>query len=96
MAGTASVARVTGIGPAQELLDHPALVDILSEILGGGPPAEDYYNFRCENSFVTLRKAGWKPGSTEVPHGGAGMIAGWYSRQTMFRRKISPLAANQA
>src|SRR5437870_4981758 len=62
-------------GPAQELLDHPALVDVLSEILGAGPPAEDYYNFRCENSFVTLRKAGWKPGSTEVPHGGAGIGA---------------------
>lgn len=62
-------------GPAQELLDHPVLVDILSEILGGGPSPEDYYNFRCENSFVTLRKAGWKPGGTEVPHGGAGIGA---------------------
>lgn len=62
-------------GPAQELLDHPVLVDILGEILGGGPPAEDSYNFRCEHSFATLRKAGWKPGGTEVPHGGAGISA---------------------
>lgn len=60
-------------GPAQELLDHPVLADILSEILGGGPSPEDHYNFRCENSFVTLRKMGWKPGGTEVPHGGAGI-----------------------
>src|SRR5439155_19169318 len=44
-------------------------------ILGGGPSPEDYYNFRCENSFITLRKAGWKPGGTEVPHGGAGIGA---------------------
>ncbi len=62
-------------GPAQELLDHPVVVDILGEILGGGPPAEDYYNFRCENSFKTIRQAGWKPGGTEVPHGGAGISA---------------------
>jgi hypothetical protein len=60
-------------GPAQELLDHPAVVEILSEILGGGPPAEDYYNFRCEGSFVTIRQAGWAPKGTERPHGGPGV-----------------------
>jgi hypothetical protein len=62
-------------GPAQELLDHPAIVPILGEILGGGPPAEDYYNFRCENSFTTIRQAGWKPAGTERPHGGPGIGA---------------------
>lgn len=55
-------------GPAQELLDHPAVVDILSEILSEWKPSGDYYNFRCENSFVTVRQAGWKPGSTDRPH----------------------------
>lgn len=55
-------------GPAQELLDHPAVVDILNEILSERAPAEDYYNFRCESSFVTIRKAGWEPGGTQVPH----------------------------
>jgi hypothetical protein len=60
-------------GPAQELLDHPAIVPILSEILGGGPCPEEYYNFRCEGSFVTIRQAGWTPKGTERPHGGAGL-----------------------
>jgi hypothetical protein len=55
-------------GPAQELLDHPAIVPILNEILSERPPAEEYYNFRCESSFVTIRKADWKPGDTQVPH----------------------------
>jgi hypothetical protein len=62
-------------GPAQELLDHPAIVPVLSEILGGGPAPEEYYNFRCEGSFVTMRKEGWKPGGTERPHGGPGVGA---------------------
>jgi hypothetical protein len=57
-------------GPAQELLDHPAVVDILSEILGGGPSPEDHYAFRCEGSFVTIRQKGWTPSGTERPHGG--------------------------
>jgi hypothetical protein len=55
-------------GPAQELLDHPAVVEILNETLSEREPAEDHYNFRCESSFVTIRKAGWAPGSTQVPH----------------------------
>jgi len=55
-------------GPAQELFDHPAIVPILNEILSERPLADDYYNFRCESSFVTIRQPGWKPGATEVPH----------------------------
>jgi hypothetical protein len=54
--------------PAQELLDHPAITPILNEILSERPPAEEYYNFRCENSFVTIRKSGWTPTGTNVPH----------------------------
>lgn len=55
-------------GPAQELLDHPAVVDILNETLSEAEPAEDCYNFRCENSFKTIRKGGWKASGTNVPH----------------------------
>jgi hypothetical protein len=55
-------------GPAQALLDHPVVVDILNEILSEQEPAEDHYNFRCESSFTTIRKAGWEPGGSQVPH----------------------------
>ncbi|MDQ2732999.1 MAG: hypothetical protein M3Y56_15180, partial [Armatimonadota bacterium] len=58
----------TFTGPAQELLDHPVLVEILNDILAEQPLAEDYYNFRCENSFVTIRHAPWKATGTNVPH----------------------------
>lgn len=57
-------------GPAQELLDHPVVVDLLGEILGGGALADDHYPFRCENGFATIRQKGWTPGGTETPHGG--------------------------
>lgn len=60
-------------GPAQRLLDHPAVVDILSEILGGGPCPDDRYDFRCEGAFVTIRSQGWTPSGTERPHGGPGV-----------------------
>ena len=53
-------------GPAQELLDHPLVADVLSEIIGGGPCPEDHYDFRCENSFRTVREAGYQPG--QGPH----------------------------
>jgi hypothetical protein len=55
-------------GPAQELLDHPAVVDVLQETLGEWEPDGDYYQFRCENSFVTIRSAGWQPGGNSTPH----------------------------
>lgn len=60
-------------GPAQELTDHPAVVDILSEILGMGETADDHYAFRCEGAFHTVRSQGWTPGGTERPHGGPGV-----------------------
>jgi len=53
---------------AQELLDHPVVADILNEILSLSEESEETYNFRCENSFVTIRQNGWKPGSTDIPH----------------------------
>ena len=47
-------------GTLQTLLDHPAIVGILSEILSEEPFLSDnYYSFRCENSFITVRPPGW-------------------------------------
>jgi len=60
-------------GPAAELLDHPVVVDVLNEILALGNAPEDYYQFRCEGMFTTVRKAGWVPSGTERPHGGRGI-----------------------
>src|SRR5438105_7351166 len=55
-------------GPAQDLLDHPAVGEVLQETLGEWQPDGEYYQFRCENSFVTIRRAGWEPGGTSTPH----------------------------
>ena len=50
-------------GALQELLDHPAIVGILSEILSEDPYVrEECYGFRCENSFITVRPPGWSMG----------------------------------
>jgi hypothetical protein len=47
-------------GHLQRLLDHPAIVGILSEILSEDPfIKEDRYGFRCEVSFTTVRPPGW-------------------------------------
>jgi len=58
----------TFTGPAQVLLDHPAVVAVLDDILGSGRADPDCHPFRSENSFASIRSAGWKPGSTDVPH----------------------------
>ncbi|MBT3267139.1 hypothetical protein HN371_08310 [Candidatus Poribacteria bacterium] len=53
-------------GPAQILVDHPAIVSVLRGVLGGDRN-DDCYGFRCENSFSMIRSEG------EVglePHGG--------------------------
>lgn len=47
-------------GALQRLLDHPAIVGILSEILTEDQYAlDDCYGFRCEASFTTVRPPGW-------------------------------------
>lgn len=47
-------------GQLQRLLDHPAIVGILSEILTEDPfVRDDCYGFRCEASFTTVRPPGW-------------------------------------
>ena len=47
-------------GELQKLPDHPAIVDILEDILSDNPyRSDDAYAFRCENSFITVRPPGW-------------------------------------
>lgn len=59
-------------GALQELLDHPAIAGILTEILGEEPfEADDCYSFRCEGSFTTVRPPGWSTvdrGDGGMPH----------------------------
>jgi hypothetical protein len=54
-------------GPAQELLDHPAVVDVLGDILMG--MKDDLaYPFRCEDSFVVRRSNAWQRPANTPPH----------------------------
>ncbi|MCH8290515.1 phytanoyl-CoA dioxygenase family protein [Candidatus Poribacteria bacterium] len=47
-------------GALQRLLDHPAIVGILTEILSEDSfVRDDCYSFRCEGSFITVRPPGW-------------------------------------
>ena len=47
-------------GALQRLLDHPAIVGILTEILSEDSfVRDDCYSFRCEGSFTTVRPPGW-------------------------------------
>lgn len=59
-------------GHLQTLLDHPAIVGILSEILTEDPFVRDEcYGFRCENSFTTVRPSGWEKATRRdqgMPH----------------------------
>ena len=59
-------------GSLQKLLDHPAIVGILTEILAESSfVSDDVYSFRCESSFTTTRPTGWsKPegNGTGMPH----------------------------
>ena len=59
-------------GALQRLLDHPAIVGILSEILAERPfVRDDCYSFRCEGSFTTVRPFGWSKsqrGDMGMPH----------------------------
>ena len=59
-------------GTLQTLLDHPVIVGILSEILAEEPfLSDDFYAFRCENSFITVRPPGWSKqerGDGGMPH----------------------------
>ena len=65
-------ARQSYQGELQSLLDHPAIVGILNEILSEDPFVhEDCYGFRCEGSFTTVREPGWRKvsrGDNGLPH----------------------------
>ena len=55
-------------GPSQVLLDHPAVVGVLNEILSHRPLAtEDCYGFRYDHTYTSHRKAGH---DNFGPHGG--------------------------
>ncbi|MDE3259426.1 MAG: phytanoyl-CoA dioxygenase family protein [Gemmatimonadota bacterium] len=55
-------------GPSQVLLDHPAVVGVLNEILSHRPLAtEDCYGFRYDHTYTSHRKAG---NDNFGPHGG--------------------------
>lgn len=59
-------------GAAQVLLDHPAVVGVLNEILSHQPLAgEECYGFRFDHTYISLRKAGDDRFS---PHGGGGLF----------------------
>lgn len=54
-------ARQSYGGALQNLLDHPGIVGILTEILSEAPfVRDDCYSFRCEGSFTTVRRPGWR------------------------------------
>ena len=59
-------------GALQNLLDHPAIVGVLNEILSEAPfVMDDCYGFRCEGSFTTVRPPGWsiaERGDNGLPH----------------------------
>ena len=65
-------ARQSYQGTLQTLLDHPAIVGILNEILSEDPfVVDDCYGFRCEGSFTTVREPGWnisERGDNGLPH----------------------------
>lgn len=57
---------------ALELIDHPAVVPILTELLAEPSFVNDNsYPFRCEGSFTTVRDPGWpvsERGDNGLPH----------------------------
>ena len=65
-------ARNSYQGKLQNLLAHPAIVGILSEILSEQSFIKnDCYSFRCEGSFTTVRPPGWSKlerGDMGLPH----------------------------
>ncbi len=59
-------------GPSQILLDHPAVVGVLNEILSHQRLAtEDCYGFRFDHTYTSHRKAGH---DNFRPHGGGGFF----------------------
>ena len=59
-------------GPSQIMLDHPAVVGVLNEVLSHqGLASEECYGFRFDHTYTSHRTAGhdnWRP------HGGSGFF----------------------
>jgi ectoine hydroxylase-related dioxygenase (phytanoyl-CoA dioxygenase family) len=69
--------RFSLAGPANELLDHPAIVGILRAILQA-PDVGAAYGFRCDGSYPQYRK----PGDAGIePHGGGPNVMPLFSYQ---------------
>ena len=59
-------------GPSQILLDHPAVVGVLNEILSHqGLASEECYGFRFDHTYTSHRRAGH---DNFNPHGGSGLF----------------------
>src|SRR6266536_5827551 len=59
-------------GASEVLLDHPAVVGVLNEIISHQPMAsEDCYGFRYDHTYSSHRKAGH---DNWGPHGGSGLF----------------------
>eukprot|EP01052_Picozoa_sp_SAG31_P042059 SAG31_NODE_6559_length_1975_cov_2.046375_1_plen_126_part_00 len=63
-------------GPSVALLDHPAVVGILNEILSyQGLASEHSYGFRYDHTGLKYREAGKpQPDAQWSPHGGGGIF----------------------
>lgn len=74
--------------PLDRLLDHPAIVGILSEILADERyERETCYGFRCEASFTTIRRPGWD--TTERPDNGMPHVVRPPQRANAMRYQIA-------
>ncbi|NQZ70986.1 MAG: hypothetical protein HRT89_23290, partial [Lentisphaeria bacterium] len=64
--------RTAQAGPAEMLLDHPEVVGVCNEIIAHMYVAdEDYYGFRYDHDYVSIRSAGH---DNYRPHGGGGLL----------------------
>lgn len=58
-------------GPLERLIDHPAVAGFMNEFVAYGSHATAHgYGFRCEGSFLSIRRAG---DDNFAPHGGNGL-----------------------
>jgi hypothetical protein len=79
--------RNTYAGPCQELLDHPAVVPILREIIADDV-SDAAYGFRCDSTFSALREPGWTP--ADGPHNGGPLMGPTHNYQFIQGRIFSP------
>lgn len=73
-------------GPCQELLDHPAIVPVLREIIADD--VNDAYGFRCDATFSAIRPPGWT--TNDGPHNGGPLMGPTHNYQFIQGRILSP------